>query len=126
MTLTYKLVIKGRLDGLNEFIAAQRSNKYKGAALKKRNQAKVEDCIRHQLGHIHLHGKVKLHYQWFEANKRRDLDNVSGFGHKVIQDALVECGVLDDDSPQYVIGYTDAFAVDRVEPRIEVRIEEID
>lgn len=35
-----------------------------------------------------------MRYRWFEKDRRRDLDNVSSFGRKVIQDALVECGVL--------------------------------
>ncbi len=119
-----KLVISGRLDGLNEFIEAQRTNKYKGAALKKVNQQIVEFAIRRQI-HTAIERPVRLHYTWYERNQRRDLDNVSGFGHKVIQDALVACGVLEDDSPKYVTGYTDEFKVDRKNPRIEVEIEEI-
>ena len=120
-----KLVINGRLDGLNEFIEAQRSNKYKGAALKKTNQQIVEFAICRQI-HTAIKHPVKLHYTWYERNSKRDLDNVSGFGHKVIQDALVACGVLADDSPKYVVGYTDEFKVDKKNPRIEVEIEEVD
>lgn len=120
----HKLVIDGRLDGLNEFIAAQRTNKYKGAALKKVNQQIVELAVRRQL-RVTIDKPVRLHYTWYERNHKRDLDNVSGFGHKVIQDALVTCKVLPDDSPKYVIGYTDEFRVDRLHPRIELEIEEL-
>lgn len=120
----HTLVIYGRLDGLNEFIEAQRTNKYKGAELKKANQRIVELAIRRQL-HIAIDRPVRLHYTWYERNAKRDLDNVSGLGHKVIQDALVACGVLADDSPKYVKGYTDEFKIDRNNPRIEVEIEEI-
>ena len=49
---------------------------------------------------------------------------MSSFGRKVIQDALVKCGVLKDDGWDYVIGFTDQFFCDRNEPRIEVLIEE--
>lgn len=120
----HTLVIDGRLDGLNEFIEAQRTNKYKGAELKKNNQRIVELAIRRQL-HITITSPVRLHYTWYERNAKRDLDNVSGFGHKVIQDALVVCGVLKDDSPKYIKGYTDEFRVDKVNPRIVVEIEEV-
>lgn len=122
--MTYNLVIKGRLDGLNEFISAQRTNRYKGAAMKKTNQQIVELAIRRQL-HTQIECPVILHYVWYEKNRKRDLDNVSGFGHKVIQDALVECGILHNDSPKEVVGYSDKFEVDREFPRIEVEIEEI-
>lgn len=120
----FRLVIPGRLDGLNEFIEAQRTNKYKGAELKKTNQRIVELAIRRQL-RVAIDKPVRLHYTWYERNAKRDLDNVSGFGHKVIQDALVACGVITDDSPKYVKGYTDEFKVDRNNPRIVVEIEEL-
>ena len=64
-----------------------------------------------------------MSYRWYEPNKRRDLDNVSSYGRKVIQDALVEVGVLKDDSWKQITGFTDAFYVDKKNPRIEVEIE---
>jgi Holliday junction resolvase RusA-like endonuclease len=67
---------------------------------------------------------VKLHFRFYEPNRKRDLDNISGFAHKVIQDALVSCGVLGGDGWKYITGYTDEFFVDKQNPRIEVEIEE--
>lgn len=69
---------------------------------------------------------VFMKYTWYEQNKRRDLDNVSSFGRKVIQDALVDTGVLKDDGWQYVVGFSDRFEVDKENPRIEVLIKEVE
>lgn len=122
---TYTFVIDDRLAGLNELITANRTNRYKGAQLKQREQSKVIIAIRRQLRGVHIKRKVKLYYCFTEPNKRRDLDNISGFAHKVIQDALVECRVLDNDGWANIIGYTDSFEVGRP-PKITVTIKEID
>lgn len=55
---------------------------------------------------------------------RRDLDNISSFGRKVIQDALVNAAVLKGDGWKHVVGFSDRFEVDKENPRIEVRIIE--
>ncbi len=65
-----------------------------------------------------------IHYRWYEPNKRRDKDNVCGFGHKVIQDSLVECGVFKNDGWEDIKGFTDEFYIDKKKPRVEVYIEE--
>ena len=67
-----------------------------------------------------------MEYLWVEPNRRRDLDNISSFGRKVIQDALVDTGVLKDDGWKYVVGFSDKFDVDKKNPRIEVLIREAD
>lgn len=64
-------------------------------------------------------------YRWYEKDKRRDLDNVSSFGRKVIQDALVYTGVIQNDGWKEITGFSDEFYVDKKNPRIEVEIEEV-
>lgn len=51
---------------------------------------------------------------------------MSGFGHKVIQDALTQMHVLDNDGWANIIGFEDLFFVDNKNPRIEVEIEEVE
>lgn len=48
----YKLTIPGRLPGLNELIEAERSNRYKGAQLKKDAERRICAEIRRQLGSL--------------------------------------------------------------------------
>ena len=52
------------------------------------------------------------------------MDNISSFGRKVIQDALVTSKVLKNDGWDEIKGYSDEFYVDSKHPRIEVLIEE--
>lgn len=92
--------------------------------MKKGDQSIVEWHIRSQLRGIRIGHPVKMVYAWYEPNRKRDLDNISSYGRKVIQDALVQCQVIKDDSWKQVTGFEDRFFVDRKRPRIEVIIEE--
>lgn len=127
----YKLIIderytdKGRLESLNEYIRLCRHNKYTANGCIQRDEKAVITAIRHQLRGLHLEAPVWLHYHFYEWNRLRDWDNVTGYAHKVIQDALVKAGVLVDDKPKFVVGFDDDFQYDKKNPRIEVEIEEI-
>ena len=43
-----------------------------------------------------------------------------------MQDALVQMGVLQGDGWKHILGHSDAYAVDRDRPRVEVEIVERD
>ena len=109
-----KLVIRGTLPGLNDYITAERSNKYAGAKMKKQCETVVMHHAR-ALGKAGFEKPVHMLYQWYEPNRRRDKDNISSFGRKVIQDALVvRYRRLGERS--------DEFYIDKKNPRIEVKI----
>ena len=122
--MRYTLIIAGRLDNMNDYTSACRTNQYKGAKLKQKNENVVKQAIYEQLGRLRIKNPVRMLYRWYEQNKRRDLDNISAFGRKVIQDALVDTRVLQDDGWRYVKGFQDEFYVDKGNPRIEVEIIE--
>ena len=120
-----KIVIKGKLPGLNEYIEAERRNRYKGAQMKREAEAVVGWAVRS--ARLKTFTKpVVMRYRWFEPNRKRDKDNISSYGRKVIQDALVKMGVLKGDGWKYISGFSDEFFVDKLEPRIEVVIEEVE
>jgi len=121
--MTYRLVIPCALPGLNEYIAAERRSKYAAAGMKRRAEAIVAAAARTQLKGVRLTRPVVMDYVWVEKNRRRDRDNVA-FARKFVQDALVRCGVLRGDGWKEIAGFTDAFAVDRERPRVEVTLEE--
>lgn len=123
--MEYRLAIPGTLPNLNDYIAAERTNRHKGAKMKADSGNVVAAAIRQCLRGVRIEKTVYMEYTWYEPNKRRDKDNVSSFGRKVIQDALVQCGVLKDDGWKYVVGFSDSFEVDNKNPRIEVLIKEI-
>ena len=120
------ITIDGRLSGLNEYTRACRNNKYAGARLKAENENKVIYSIMHSdAWNAHITKKVKIVYKWYEANKKRDLDNIA-FAKKFIQDALVKNGVLDNDGWANIVGFSDEFYIDKENPRIEVEISEVE
>lgn len=121
----YILVVKGKLNNMNDYIRALNTNRYKGADMKKDNESRVKQAIYEQFGRLRITGKVRMKYRWYEPDKRRDLDNVSAFGRKCIQDALVETKVLQDDGWKNIVGFADEFYIDKGNPRIEVEIEEV-
>lgn len=124
--MEYKLVIEGTLPGLNQYQYACRSHFSKGAQMKKQYITMVSAYIYQQLRNVHITKKVKIEYNWYEPNRKRDLDNISSFGRKVIQDALVDNNILENDGWNNVIGFSDTFFIDSDNPRIEVIITEID
>lgn len=123
--MEYKLIIPGKLPGLNDYIAAERANRHKGAKMKRNNGNIVALSIRRCLKGVSIDRPVFMKYTWIEPNRRRDKDNISSFGRKVIQDALVNAAILKGDGWRHIDGFSDRFKVDKENPRIEVIIKEI-
>lgn len=119
------LVIPGRMESLNEYIAALNRSRHAGNAMKRSRTEQVALLARSQLRGWMPVPPVRLEYLYCEANRKRDKDNVAAFAHKVVQDGLVEAGVLANDGWEYVAGSSDSYCVDRARPRIEVRIVEV-
>ena len=92
--------------------------------MKRQAQRTVELCAKKQLRHFRPIGPVWMGYTWYERSRRRDKDNISSFGRKVIQDGLVKAGVLKNDGWAQIDGFSDSFKVDAKNPRIEVEIFE--
>ncbi len=115
--------IPGTLPGLNEYTKAERGDKLAAASMKKRSE-KIVMYAAKTLGKWRAKQPVYMIYHWYEPNRRRDMDNISSFGRKVIQDALVLAGVLENDGWAQIEGFKDCFYVDRKNPRIVVELVE--
>ena len=122
--MQYKFTIDGRLDGQNDFIAANRTNPYKGNNMKRNNQQTVMWAIRQQLKKLKIEKPIHIHYKFIEKNRMRDKDNIASFAMKVIQDALVQVEVIKNDGWREVESFSCTFGVDKNNPRIEVTLEE--
>ena len=118
------LIVKGRLPGLNEYTTACRTNPHKGNEMKQQAQQTVMWYILQQMHRHRFKKPVFILFSFYEQDRRRDRDNISSFARKVIQDALVKCGNLQDDGWDYVTGYMDRFYVDKENPRIVVEFIE--
>lgn len=119
-----RLIIKGRLPGLNEYTDACRTSPREGAKMKQQAQEVVMWHILSQIRGRRFEKPVFILFTFYEQDRRRDRDNVSSFARKVVQDALVKCGNLQDDGWNYVTGYLDKFEVDKKQPRIVVEFIE--
>lgn len=121
--MIYKFTIPGTLPSLNDYIFACRKTKFQAASMKHQCE-NVVIAAAHKLRKICFEKPVYITYRWFEPNRKRDMDNISSFGRKVIQDALVEMGTLQNDGWKEITGFRDEFFVDKHKPRIEVEIDE--
>ena len=124
----YQVIIEGKFPSMNEFIDANRRNRgkwNKGNQMKQASQDDISWQLLQQHKKLHIDKPVYLHYTFYEPNKKRDLDNISGYFHKVFQDALVHCGVIHNDNWHYIVGFSDEFKIDNKTPRIEVIIQEV-
>lgn len=119
-----KLTIPGTLPGLNEYINACRRNRYSAAKLKSESEQVIGILIGGQLAGRQF-GRVQIAFKWYEPNKRRDLDNVSAMGRKLILDTLQTLGALPGDGWKHVAGFSDEFYVDKQNARVEVIIREV-
>ncbi|MDF2804418.1 MAG: Holliday junction resolvase [Anaerocolumna sp.] len=123
--MEYKFTILGRLDGLNEYTAANRTNPHKGGKMKRDNEDTVIWSIRQQLRGLHINRPVLIYYSFYEPNSKRDNDNILSGAAKFIQDSLVKTNVLVNDNQKCIHNfYFDTF-VDNKNPRIEVLISEL-
>lgn len=124
--MTHKLTISGKLPGLNEYIRACRTNPHAGNKMKRSAEDYVLWQIAQNIQDILITRPVILEYDFFEPNKKRDLDNIASFAMKVIQDVLVSAGVLANDGWNEIWGFTTQFYCDPDNPRIEVAIVEVE
>ncbi len=120
------LVIPGTLPNLNDYIGAERAHRQKAAAMKRQTERTIMLCAKSQLGGVSFDVPVVMRYTWYEPTRRRDKDNVSSFGRKCIQDALVRAGVLKNDGWGEIDSFSDRFFVDKKNPRIEVEIAPVE
>ena len=94
--------------------------------MKSYNEGIVINAIRQCMRGVKIDKPVFMEYRWYERNKRRDLDNISSFGRKVIQDSLVYAHVRKKDGGKEIQGFSDTFFLDADNPRIEVFIREVE
>jgi len=119
-----KFVIQGRLPGLNEAFYAARKNRYIEANTRHKYENLIIICAKRDLRKWRPKGPVILRYTFYEADKRRDKDNVAGYAMKLTQDALVKAGYLNGDGWADIANFSFSWMVDKARPRIEVEILE--
>lgn len=119
-----EFTILARLDGLNEYTKACRSNAYVGNKMKMENELIIKAAIKKAILSPISKYPVKLIIDWYEPNRKRDIDNIT-FATKFILDSLVKTKILQDDSQKYINEIEHHIYVDKNKPHIDVKIIEL-
>lgn len=121
MTLT----IPGELINLNDYIDAERTNRFIAAKIKREETERVAWVAKGARLPTITTYPVTIGFHWITKDARVDCDNVC-FARKFILDGLVMAGVLTNDGRRQVAGFDgDRFSIDRENPRIEITIREL-
>ena len=113
--------IEAELPTLNEYIAAERGNRF-AASRMKCDWTKIVRGSAYGLRPVRNY-PVQICCTWWMKDRRKDLDNVR-FGVKFVLDGLQAAGVLRGDGQQYVVEFEDIFRMSKARPRVEVAIVE--
>lgn len=105
----------GESVGLNEYINAERSNRFMAAKIKREEMER----IMWQLPSDKFIGKIDLTLRAFVKDRRKDPDNVYIYFLKGLLDSMVEKGMIENDG-QKNIGRITLEPVEIGESRVEV------
>lgn len=94
--MTEKFTINSSLPTLNEYIEAERRNKFAAAKLKKNATECVEWYAQAQAVILPKNTLFDIEIDWYRKDNRHDSDNVF-FGVKFILDGLVKVKKLQND-----------------------------
>lgn len=110
------LTIEGKLPSLNEYVNAERTNRFIAAKIKK----EATELVAWQCkGVLKISGCNDYTFTWYLPNKRSDPDNIS-FAQKFIFDGLQVAGKLENDSMKYVRSLTHFFEVGDYRVKVEI------
>lgn len=127
----YRLTVYGYDSGMNELLSGVHFD-YRTKRVHNPVKKKNDDlCIRairsaSSLKGVKLNKPIVVHYKFYCRDKKRDRTNISSAFDKSFLDALQKCQILKNDGFDNVINITCDFAIDKLRPRVEVLIEEID
>ena len=124
--MRYRFTIPGRLPSVNDMIEASSHRRGMWSEWNKMKKDEEERVIQA----IEAAGKPKhmftepavIEFRYYEKDRRRDIDNITGAAHKIILDALQRAEVIRNDNRHYVTRMADEVFTDPAEPRIEVAI----
>lgn len=121
-----RLVIDGRMPGMNDWRDAIQLSPHKGNDMCREHTNRARKlALQQRLPKFER--PVLITFYWIEPNGRRDLDNIGGSARKWIIDGLVKAGVLNDDGQKWVRGIQEFVAQDPLDPKIVIDItDEID
>jgi len=115
------IIFPGEYISLNEYVNAERRNRFIGAKIKKEETARAQYIAQDfdPLTRYPLHTV----FVWYTKTERKDPDNVS-FATKFFFDGLVESGVLRNDTRKEIASTIHIYKTDKTNPRVELLLVE--
>lgn len=99
--------LKTPLTTLNEYINAERRNKYIAHKIKRDNTDRVHNIARVKKFNV-PYGLYDVNFYWKKPNNKIDHDNIA-FCKKFVLDGLQESGAIQYDGPKVINNFTDTF-----------------
>lgn len=118
-----KITIPGTMPGFNEIIKAAKQGRRKYQPYNDMKQEHT-DHVAWLSKKLPKKKKIFLDITWIEKDMRRDPDNIAA-AVKFLWDGLVVAGVIKNDGWSENGGWSNKFAVDKDNPRIEIIITEV-
>lgn len=116
-----KLTIPGTLPGLNEIIDAAKGHWNNYREMKELHT----NHVAWRAKRLPAIQSADLIITWYCKDKRKDKDNIMA-GTKFILDGLQKANVIPNDGWTEIRDITNRFRVDKLEPRVEVEIIEVE
>lgn len=120
-------VIEYRLPGLNEYTNDNRSHAQEGARVKRETENIIMTfiTIAKRRGTLKpTPAPVRVNIEWHEKTRKRDPDNIV-FAKKFILDALVKCGIIQNDTQKYIRGFREEIINDTSD-FVRVELEDVE
>lgn len=119
-----KIILNTSFITLNEYIDAERKNKFMAANMKKFHTEKVQLLAMEQKFKL-PEKKHNIKITWYKPNSRSDHDNIS-FAIKFVLDGLILAKAMKSDSPKYIGNIYHEFEVDKTRNYISCAVEFFD
>jgi len=110
----FTFTVDTKLCTLNQYIDAERSNKFKAAKIKSGCTFLCSNAAMPLRKKVNPERRYHFLFEWFVKNKKEDPDNIS-FAQKFIFDGLVKAGVLANDGHKNVASISHQFIIDKKE-----------
>ena len=107
-----QIILNASFPTLNEYIDAERTNKYKAAKMKSVYTNKVIYLSSLCKEKLDKTKKYDVIFKWYKPNNRIDHDNIA-FAKKFILDGLQKSKIINGDSPKYINNFIDIFEIDK-------------
>lgn len=126
---TYEITIYGFDSGLNEVLNGVHFDyrlKRIVNPVKKKNDELMIKQLRFKSELKNIQTPIVIHYAFYAKDKRRDRMNIASAADKSFEDALQKVGFIKNDGFNDVLNATFEFHVDKENPRIEIKITEVE